>query len=518
MPDTDSIKKPKPGEKSDSQITQIVAMTAGVGNASGLSPMGGGSFGISSPPLYGNGTADNPMGFWGYGSPYLGSYAVYRYMLRNPVIRLARAVVTAALQASSWYFEADADVKPETVTRVEKTYSRLRPKFMGDALRSLDYGWAGFEIVWKMVDENLVVDRFKPLLVDINGILVDDKGNAAGIRPGGFGVGILQIPQVLEKPLPGDLLMSDLKALIVTNDGEAGNLYGRSRLENMRETAWKTWLDCEQQLQATGGKISGKQAIGWCPSGGYEDPSTGKFRLHMDDMKVMATAFKNNQIALGVNCVMNVEDPEMQVKIAGMGLSKFEVIDWGEIATAISGLLERQKHAEELMFMGWLRSPRTGLESQNGSRADAQQHSDTGTLDTQLIGNDIADSLQWVIDADVSMNDGLAAGKIRIRQTPVVDNRADTFKEILIAALADPNVLKTFLEVADMDKVVDGIDIPRDGDWDEASAKVQAQAKQDAADALKQQQQAAGGQTDPMASLTPEEQGIAGKIGGKSAA
>src|SRR5208283_2739691 len=47
------------------------------------------------------------------------------------------------------------------------------------------------------------------------------------------------------------------------------------------------------------------------------------------------------------------------------------------------------EYYDALIFRGWLRPERSGLESHHGTRADAQTHTDTAMLDSELIDRDI---------------------------------------------------------------------------------------------------------------------------------
>ena len=55
-----------------------------------------------------------------------------------------------------------------------------------------------------------------------------------------------------------------------------------------------------------------------------------------------------------------------------------------------AGLLNALQYLDKLMFRGWLRPERTGLESHHGTRADAAVHTDTGILDSELIDLDLS--------------------------------------------------------------------------------------------------------------------------------
>lgn len=230
-----AARNPTPGEKTERQ-DQYLALFGNMGL------------------LNGNG-GDNPCGFPGYGRLYTGSYPVYRFILDHPRVRQARQQVYAALMQNPWALEA-REGTPEAVKQfiIDKNPPQQIYRFKREAFRAVDYGNYKFEKVWASAGGRRWVEELKPLAVDTTSILVYKNGKFAGVRYGG-----------------PDEWLSKRESLCVTYDGEAGNLYGRSRLENIRQYAWRDWLDAATQLQWTCLKIAGKLAIITTPSGTYTD-------------------------------------------------------------------------------------------------------------------------------------------------------------------------------------------------------------------------------------------------------
>ena len=487
MPEDQQPTPPQEGEQSRAQVPNVPYAWIG----------GGFTVTAGSPLLFSGGSASNPCGFPGYApgleSGYYGLYGVYRWMLEHPTIRLARAVVVAPLLASSWFVEHDDDVPEGAVEWVDRAFNNLRPSAMPEVIRGLDYGWQPFEPVWEIGDGGYwMIDRFKPLLVDTTLNLVDPKTGAfLGLQPSSLASAFLT------PTTPGQAGQEALdarrgKAWAHVHDGEAGNLYGRSRLENVRRTAWRDWLDCAQQIQALSGKLSGRQAYAIVPAGGYPDPTdTTKQRTFKQDAADALAGF-----AQGKNPVLTA--PALAAAMAGNDLAAikqmigaapvtFNTVDFGTESPAISGLLDRLRYNDGLIFAGYLRSSRTGLESENGSRADSQQHTDTGMTDSQLIGNDICQQLQPLVDLMGRWNWGLRKGAIRLRQSPLVSAQRATLEKLLPMLLSDPTAKATALKVADMDKVLDAVDVPRDGDWDQAEVEAKQEQEKKQREQMKQQ-------------------------------
>lgn len=403
------------------------------------------------------GSSSNPLNFPGWLNPYYGSYEVYRWMLQHPTIRHARSEVTSRIIASTWGYEADDGVPEEAVKFIEECFDNIRRRLVEDVLRALDFGHACFEPVWKIEDGKYCPDYFKPLSVDYTTIVADDGGRFTGfdtsLKPG------------TKKDGP-DLRADRLKAWLYTYDGESGNLYGRSRLENIRATAWTGWLQCAQQLMSIGVKLGGRQAYAMVPSGSYVIDATGATRTFAQDAADALNAFAEGKSPVLTNLSAEVDDPELAAKLATASLTTFETIDFGSYSPSIAGLLDQLRHYEELIFEGWLRSPRTGMESKHGSRADAEQHTDTGVVDSELIDDDIAQQLQPIVDAVATLNFGLAPNSISIKPAPLISSKTQTHKDLLTAMLADPTLSESLARVIDVPKVLEGLDIPVSGPFE----------------------------------------------------
>jgi hypothetical protein len=472
---------PALGEATDAQTVVVnglagPAALAGFG-APTLWGMGGGpSFGMG-------GTSANPCGFPGWGGVYGSQYWTYDWMLQHPVIRHARGVVCAPIEAGSWVCESGdpARLPPDdpgtsaVIDYVQRVFDRLRPAFMPEALRCLDYGWAPFEPIWDVRDGYYTIDRLKPLAVERTWPLRDRHGNVIGLRNNGFGApdltGFAAAPD--ESKDNPDLLVAERKALVITYDGRAGDPFGRPRLESIRQTAWMMWLDCAQQINALSGKISGRQAFAIVPSGGYTDPKTNTFRTHQQDAADGATAFAQGKTPIFTSLALNVSDPQLQAKLAAIPLIQFQTIDYGSETPAISGMLDRMRHAEELMFMGYLRSPRSGMEAQtSGSRADSESHTDSGMLDSQLVGNLIPGQLQRLVDDLCYLNWGLPPGTVRIKQSPLVDDKKQTLNDLVKSMGFSPDFQRALELCIDWDRTLDTLEIPRRADADQAMQQI----------------------------------------------
>lgn len=442
-------KPPAPGEETGSQGTLLGPglgpfIPGGPSDFGGGASWGYGGVGSSgSGASYAGGGAANPCGFQGWGSYYYGFFWTYRFMLDHFKIAHVRAKVLNAIVDSEWEAKPFDDAVPkEWVDWVKDTLVPKRRDVMKDQYRGVDMGFAPAEKVWEIENGQYVFQYSKPLLVDWTRIVADGHGRFAGLNQGQLG----SLPTIGTDLVVSGKAVAGLdtyKSWIYTYDQEAGNLYGRSRLENIRRSCWGQWLDVAQQLLRLGYKVSGVQAIFKVPGGTFKDKDGKDVSYREDVVKHAIPALVNGQ---GI-CLTNLSlqrnsqsgnsnkspDPEMLALLAKTSLVEVDVIDFGNQTPAITGLLARLEHLEDGMVEGYLHSPREVDEAKQGGRADAEEHGDSGTLDPQMIVDDIDESFnKSVVDDALELRFGPEArGKVRVETPPLRDAKKAAARTML---------------------------------------------------------------------------------------
>jgi hypothetical protein len=397
------------------------------------------------------GACNNPCGFPGYGTLYAGSYATYRFMRKHPRIAHARAQVMSPIIANAWGWETREGTPDAWVELVRDMLDPHALDIKENALRGgLDYGHAGFEKVWEVRDGRFWLTKpAKPLSVDTTRILVDKAtGEFAGLRYGS-----------------GDEWLDRRKCWLWTYDGEAGELYGQSRLENLREYAWSRWLDCATHLHRLGEKASGIIPVVKTPAGEFKDSTGATVKWKENATVAINSLARGKGIHFPTLAVPDNRTAE-NVALAKISLIDISVLDLGDQGGAIMAKLEEMNHWEDLMFAGYLRSPRTGMQSEHGSRADSQQHTDTDLNDLELMDAKIARAFnQQVVDDVLVINFGeKARGAVWAEPAKMRDEHRETDYKILDALLANPDLGTLYLESLDLDAITERRGLPkRDG-------------------------------------------------------
>jgi hypothetical protein len=390
-----------------------------------------------------------------FAAPASGTYETYRRMNAHPTIALARSIVLSPVYRNAWDFALRPGSPQHWLDFTRQTIDPLRPRLVRNALRALDYGWFGGEIVWEERDGQLCISRVKPLLPDVTAILAGDDGDFAGLenRPG-------------NSP-PVTLRAAEGKAFLFTYDGEADDLYGRSRHENIRHQAWGPALQVAEKLGQYLKKVAGLVIQLHYPEGTSRDASGADRSNDFLAQQILDAVSQGRSVRLPnlfASVVADGSDPrslEAAAALAGKSqwvLSAFEA----GAADHAAGLLNTLNYLDKLMFRGWLRPERTGLESTHGTRADAAVHTDTGLLDSELIDLDLAFAVnQQLVNPLLVANFGPAArDAVAIAPNPLSDDSTQTRRAIVQGLLANPTLGPQLAAKIDMNALLADLAVP----------------------------------------------------------
>ncbi|HUB28002.1 MAG TPA: hypothetical protein VL992_21430 [Tepidisphaeraceae bacterium] len=371
----------------------------------------------------------------GFSSPATGTYDTYRRMNAHPTIALARSIVLSPIFRNAWDFKLRPDAPPAWRDLVQQTLLPLRQQLVRDGLRALDYGWFGGEIVWEERGGRLTIGKVKPLLPDITTILADESGNFAGLENRARGTA------------PITLGSADGKAFLYTYDGEADNLYGRSRLENIRHAAWGPALQVAEKLGQYLKKVAGLVIQLHYPEGTSRDAVGAERSNDYLAQQILDAVSQGKSVRLPnlfASVVGDGSDPRLLESAATLAGKSQWVLSAFEAGTSdhAAGLLNTLQYLDKLMFRGWLRPERVGLEATHGTRADAAIHTDTGLLDSELIDLDFARAVnQQLVNPLLELNFGPAArDAVTIEPNPLADDSTQTYRLVIQSLLSNPKV------------------------------------------------------------------------------
>lgn len=410
---------------------------------------------------------NNSMAFpgWNHQGMYTGTYATYRWMWQHPIIRYAESVATSIIEASTWEYEKvkttrRPDAPDEWLNLVTEVFDALRASLIRDFyIEGRRMAWAPGEIIWKNEDDLLKIERVKPLVQDISELLQDKFGNIVG------GVNYANPDQ----NSTGEIrLAAPFKFFYYAHLPTAGNPYGESWLEGCRATAWKDWMKCAQQIDKLANKITGVVTVITSPAGTFPGAEPGKTVTYQANAEKVIKALANGaagvwmpSIGITPDARGNVDAIKLMAELAGKSLTNIQVLDFGQQSAAIEPILERMKHNEELMFNAGLRSARTGLEAEHGTKAEAGVHTDTGTVNAETDDERFARWCQVLVDALLVANFGQRAkGRVRIKPPSLVDRKSSVLRAFLLAIGNSTEVQRELAATADVTRILRVLDVP----------------------------------------------------------
>lgn len=373
-----------------------------------------------------------------------GNYRTYRQMRSNPTVALARMVATAPIRTSSWSVEAKEDATDDMVELIKSQIEKHWPELIKNILFSLDYGWSPFEKVFEIKDGKIVYRKLKHLLVDKTKILIDkNDGGFSGFQQDG-------------------VKLTPEKCFMFTYDGEAGNYYGRSRHENIREYAWMPWIETAQKHRKYITKVSGVIPMIEYPEGTSLD-ATGAEKSNFEMAKlVLAKLGSGDGVAMPNTLAKYAEDLAKQ----GVDLSQLKAwhISFLETkGTHGQDFISTLRHNESLIMRGWLVPERAATEGQFGTKAEAGEHAEIALIVADLLLEDIIRSINlYLVNPLLVYNWGQnAADSVYITKGGLDPLLREFYKSIIKEVLVNPANIDLFLGMIDIDAVLDNVELPK---------------------------------------------------------
>lgn len=460
---TNDIQKPKLGRKTDepARFDRMIYQLPSVGCA-----------------------ADTTVAceIWPAWGSLLGGYlSTYRAMLRLPTIAYCVSQVLGPISASEWLLDADDDAPQEAKDWVTNNVLNHRRQIMPHALRSIIFGNAPFEVVWDQDGGKYIVAKYVPLLQDHTRVMREQngKGPFAGLENGNA------------KLTPAECLMVLNTADVLGS--EPGDDYGRSRLENLRDTAWLMWLDTNRRLNELEDRISGVVPIIMVPDGAPENGplrDDGVTPKNYADLAYEQLAGLNHPRSQGAVIVVpgiGAADASIDPQRLKQLSTSVTTLDMGNRAASQTAMLEKLKYIDLMFSRGLLRGERTTLATDGGTKADAQTHTDSAMPDSEAIDWAIAGAINdQVVRTGLTLNFGPdVLKKIRgIKPAPLVDqDKIDARAAVAAFYGSDPVAKAAFFQVIDNNKLILDAKYPLlpGGDFNQIYADAHATAQENAA-------------------------------------
>jgi hypothetical protein len=389
-----------------------------------------------------------------------GTYKTYRLMRNNPTIALARAAATSPIRAAGWGVESKPDTPKEWKAEIHDAMTPLWSELVRNALFMLDYGWTGFEKVFEIRNGLLQYAKIKPLLVDMTEIQVDkDTGEFAGLKQ-------------------QDVMLDADKSVLFTNEGEAGDLYGRSRNENCRKE-WSQWNSLFEKAEKYIDKAAGVIPLIKYPEGSGNDAQGKEIDNYLHAEMMLSKLGQGNGVYMPVELASWAEDLiRAGVDVSGLMAWQIEFLETkGQHGIEITDMM---RHRESLMMRGWLVPERAATEGQYGTKAESETHANLGLTVADLTLKDIVTTInKQVVNPLLVFNHGAdAADSVFIEAEELGSDEQVFFRDLLKEIFTNPANIDLFLNTLNVEALLDIAGLPKSdmADLDKMIADVGARA------------------------------------------
>ncbi|HUU96335.1 MAG TPA: hypothetical protein VM487_11390 [Phycisphaerae bacterium] len=373
-------------------------------------------------------------------SPSKGDYKTYRKMRAHPTIALARAIAQAPNMTAGYAVQLDED-DDAIHDAVETMLDALWPFLIHNAMFALDYGWQPFEKVWAVDGPLLTITKLKPLLPDMTEIIVDEHGAFAGLKQ-------------------RNVVLPPENSLVLTYDQEAGNLYGRSRHENVRGV-WDDEQKLAKKQDKYNTKVSGVIPIIEYPEGSSRDRNGAEQDNYKLAERVLASLGSGNGVAMPNTLA------RYAVELARNGVALDSVKAWHldfleAKGSHAGGFIDQRRYHDSLLFRGWLIPERVATEGQMGTKAEASAHADIALVIADMFFEAIIRHANWyLVDPFVAYNFGAAkVGTVRLESVGLDRAQRAFYRSLLEKVLSNPQNIDVLLDLIEIREMADAVGLP----------------------------------------------------------
>lgn len=349
------------------------------------------------------------------GQNYSKYYKTYDAMRSDATLAFARMLAVAPLVNAGWIYEAAENAPAGARVLIEDTLERLRLMFIKQAIEGyIDFGWAGYEVVWGVEDGYIVPVKLKNLIQQFTTILINtDNGEYLGLRQG-----------ILD--------MQGIYTLRITIDLIGTAWYGRPLFENSR-LAYLGALNVSAAANQYDKKVAGSHWVIHYPIGTspYGDPAA-----EIDNYKIakdmLNSLIYSGQFVIPRRIATFIDDINKQF---GEDQWKIELIsDSGNSSTKF---IEKLKYYDTLKVRGLGFPERSILEGQFGTKAESETHANIALVNFEMRHLILCQQInQQLVNSILMLNYGVK-DSVYISPQPLVSVQQANWRQIYNTLLKD---------------------------------------------------------------------------------
>jgi hypothetical protein len=351
--------------------------------------------------------------------------------------------------------KVNESVPDAVLDAVREQFDPMMPEIKEAMLLAKDYDWSPSEVVWTEYEGKPWIDRVKPLTVEYTWLLHDKHGEIVGLKN--------KLPD--QKPV----LLEPYQSLVWINNKQPQWPYGRAALRNI---VWSWWQ--ARKTHEKIGQFSTRAAnlllMLQYPLGVIKNAQGSSWPAQWFAQQLVKDAMAGNSLCVP-NSFMMLPDSDRKggSNMAGKDIEalakatpwKMEAFSQGNLSE-LRGAVEYLMYIDGEIFRGLGISPRVGLESIHGSRADSQQHTETFVQSAQRDDVSICRTLnKTLVNYFLEARFGpRMVGMVRGTSQQISQDQSKQAGDIIKAALTDQQTGPIMLKIVDMLKLCDVADIP----------------------------------------------------------
>lgn len=367
---------------------------------------------------------------------------------KDPTISLVRQLFVAPILASEWFVEVDkkgGDELEEIKEFIEEEFFPIRHHLLKSAsLGCVDWGWAPYEKIFKQTNDGYWrIKKTKQLLQEMTTIEVVKKTGAFN--------GFKQDEDFSKVTLEVE------DSLLFYFDVEGTNWYGSALMKNV-EQPFDDYEAVRESAHRYDKKVAGTHWVIKAPPG--TSKVDGVEKTNQEIARSMANSLKANGSIIipttikpfleSYDDTLPDEAYQWEIKLMEAGSS------------AMSSFNDRSAYLDKLKVRGLGFPERSILEGQFGTKAEAGKHGDFALTNVELRHDEILILLNWhYVNQLIRWNFGEEfENKVRIKATPLNNEKREVAAQIYEKILANPDILLDELSSIDTDQLKKLLDIP----------------------------------------------------------
>jgi hypothetical protein len=260
---------------------------------------------------------------------------------------------------------------------------------------------------------------------------------------------------------------------------EPGDDYGRSRLENIRDTAWVGWLDTARRLAELEDRASGIVPVIIVPTGTPE--GSDQTFAQLAAALLPSLCHPRSQGAVIETPSIETVDSGTQPERLKQLTTSIDTLDMGQRGESQAQMRAKLEYWDNMIGRGMYRGERTLFNTQGGTKADSEQHTANAEPDEEAIDNMIAQQVNvQTVRTGLVLNFGPDVLKsVRgIKPAPLVDEERIAAAKTLDTLLQNSQTAPDLLPFIDGDDLFAKAGIKTIGKWVELMSKREAAMKE----------------------------------------